>query len=85
MENAGTGRKEGWSVGGTGQSDEVVKECQRAQEGAKALCELAAELGYHVINLMYPEDIPATVCAGDGNPGALALRSALSRKVDVFC
>jgi hypothetical protein len=39
-------------------------------DGAKAFCELAAELGYHVINLMYPDDIPASVCAGDSNPRA---------------
>lgn len=39
-------------------------------EGAKGFCELAAELGYHVINLMYPCDIPASVCAGDNNPDA---------------
>jgi hypothetical protein len=39
-------------------------------EGAKAFCELAAELGDHVINLMYPNDIAASICAGDPNPRA---------------
>lgn len=39
-------------------------------DGAKGFCELAAELGYHVVNLMYPDDLPASVCAGDGNPRA---------------
>lgn len=39
-------------------------------EGAKAFCELAAELGDHVINLMYPNDIAASICAGDPNPKA---------------
>lgn len=39
-------------------------------EGAQAFCELAAELGYHVINLMYPDSLPAAVCAGDSDPGA---------------
>ena len=39
-------------------------------EGAQAFCELAAELGYHVINLMYPDSIPAAVCAGDSDPAA---------------
>ena len=38
--------------------------------GAKAFCELAADLGYHVINLMYPDTIPATICAGDPDPKA---------------
>ncbi|MFT3869513.1 MAG: hypothetical protein QM715_13750 [Nibricoccus sp.] len=39
-------------------------------EGAKAFCELAAELGDHVINLAYPNDIAASICAGDPNPKA---------------
>ncbi len=39
-------------------------------EGAKAFCELAANLGYHVINLTYPDDIAASICAGDPNPAA---------------
>ena len=39
-------------------------------EGAEAFCELAADLGYHVVNLMYPDDIAASICAGDNNPQA---------------
>jgi len=39
-------------------------------DGAKAFCELAARLGYHVINLMYPDEIPATICARDVDPQA---------------
>jgi hypothetical protein len=39
-------------------------------DGAKAFCELAAELGYHVVNLMYPDDIAASICAGDNKPKA---------------
>jgi hypothetical protein len=38
--------------------------------GAKAFCTLAAELGYHVVNLMYPDDIPATICGRDSDPKA---------------
>ncbi|MCX6954364.1 MAG: hypothetical protein NTV51_19605 [Verrucomicrobia bacterium] len=40
--------------------------------GAKAFCQLGAELGYHVINLTYPTKIPATVCGNDENPKAFA-------------
>src|ERR1035441_3126308 len=39
-------------------------------EDAKAFCDLAADLGYHVINLMYPDNIPATICARDNDPKA---------------
>ena len=38
--------------------------------GAVAFCELAAGLGYHVINLTYPDEIAASICAGDPNPAA---------------
>lgn len=38
--------------------------------GAVAFCEFAASLGYHVINLSYPDEIAASVCAGDPNPAA---------------
>src|ERR1035438_1936846 len=34
-------------------------------QGARAFCDLAADLGYHVINLIYPDEIPATVCRND--------------------
>lgn len=35
---------------------------------AQGFSKLAAELGYHVITLMYPNDIPASACAADRNP-----------------
>src|SRR5260370_29848450 len=35
---------------------------------AVGFCNLAADLGYHVVTLMYPDDIPATACANDSNP-----------------
>ena len=40
--------------------------------GAKAFCRLAADLGYHVINLTYPTKIAATVCGNDEDPKAFA-------------
>jgi hypothetical protein len=33
-------------------------------------CGTAAKLGFHVINLMYPDDIPATVARNDSDPNA---------------
>ncbi|MBA4029555.1 MAG: hypothetical protein C0478_01355 [Planctomyces sp.] len=35
---------------------------------AQGFSNLAASLGYHVITLMYPNDIPATACANDSDP-----------------
>lgn len=35
--------------------------------GARAFCGLAAELGYHVINLTYPTEKPASVCRSDSD------------------
>lgn len=35
---------------------------------AQGFSNLAANLGYHVITLMFPDDIPATACAFDSNP-----------------
>ena len=35
---------------------------------AQGFSNLAADLGYHVVTLMFPDDIPATVCANDSNP-----------------
>jgi len=35
---------------------------------AVGFCNLAADLGYHVVTLMYPDDIPAAACANDSNP-----------------
>lgn len=35
---------------------------------AQGLSNLAADLGYHVVTLMFPDDIPASACASDSNP-----------------
>ena len=37
---------------------------------ARGFSKLAADLGYHVVSLMYPNDIPASACANDKNPQA---------------
>jgi hypothetical protein len=37
-------------------------------KGPVGFLTLAASLGYHVINLMYPDDVPATTCAMDQDP-----------------
>jgi hypothetical protein len=36
--------------------------------GPAGFANLAADLGYHVVSVMYPDDIPATACAGDSDP-----------------
>ena len=36
--------------------------------GAEAFLNLAANLGYHVISLMYPDDVPASACGYDRDP-----------------
>ena len=36
--------------------------------GPLAFCYLAADLGYHVLVLAYPDEIPASVCRDDDNP-----------------
>ncbi len=38
--------------------------------GAKAFSTLAANLGYHVVGLMYPDEIAAATCRADPNPNA---------------
>ena len=38
--------------------------------GAAAFCQLAADLGYHVIILKYPNDESASVCREDSDPAA---------------
>lgn len=38
--------------------------------GAEEFCKLAAGQGYHVIKLMYPDDIPASFCRRDEDPQA---------------
>ena len=35
---------------------------------ARAFCELAANLGYHVVSLMYPDEVPASACDNDPDP-----------------
>src|SRR5437899_6273536 len=37
----------------------------RGGKGPFAFCNLAADLGYHVVVLKYPNDIPASVCKND--------------------
>ncbi len=37
---------------------------------AQGFSYLAADLGYHVVTLMFPDDIPATACANEANPKA---------------
>lgn len=39
---------------------------------AQGLARLAAALGYHVVTLMFPNDIPASACANDDNPKSFA-------------
>ncbi len=38
--------------------------------GAGEFCRLAAGQGYHVLKVMYPTDVPATVCKRDPDPAA---------------
>ena len=38
-----------------------------AQKAAADFCKLAADLGYHVVSLMYPDDLAASACANDRN------------------
>jgi hypothetical protein len=38
--------------------------------GASAFCTLGANLGYHVVSLMYPDSLAATTCRSDPNPHA---------------
>ena len=35
---------------------------------AQGFSSLAADLGYHVVTLMFPDDIPASACANDSDP-----------------
>jgi hypothetical protein len=42
----------------------------RGSKGPSAFCELAANLGYHVIVLAYPDETPASVCRNDSDPNA---------------
>lgn len=35
---------------------------------AQGFANLSAKLGYHVITLMYPDDVPAAMCANDDDP-----------------
>lgn len=42
----------------------------KAQGAAVGFCNLAANLGCHVVSIMYPDDIPASACANDSNPNS---------------
>jgi len=42
----------------------------RGGKGPYAFCNLAANLGYHVIVLAYPDETPAAVCRNDSDPNA---------------
>ncbi len=54
-----------------------------AAKAAIAFCKLAADSGYHVISLMYPDEIPATVCQNDDDPAAFeTFRMAIIRGGD---
>jgi len=39
-------------------------------KSAVAFCNLSADLGYHAVSLMYPDQIPASACAHDLNPSS---------------
>ena len=47
-----------------------IKDSPRGGKGPFAFCDLAADLGYHVIVLQYPDEIPASVCGNDSDPNA---------------
>lgn len=40
----------------------------RGGKGPFAFCDFAADLGYHVVVLAYPDEVPASVCRNDSNP-----------------
>jgi len=42
----------------------------RGSKGPSAFCDLAADLGYHVIVLAYPDETPASVCRNDSDRNA---------------
>jgi hypothetical protein len=39
-------------------------------KGPYAFCDFAADLGYHVVVLAYPDETPASVCRNDSDPNA---------------
>ncbi|MDB6064962.1 MAG: hypothetical protein JWR26_1170 [Pedosphaera sp.] len=47
-----------------------VKGDPRGGKGPFAFCDFAADLGYHVVVLAYPDEIPASICRNDPNPKA---------------
>lgn len=52
---------------------------------AQGFSRLAADLGYHVVTLMFPNDVPATACATDSNPEAFEkFRMAIIRGGSAF-
>jgi hypothetical protein len=42
----------------------------RGGKGPFAFCDLAADLGYHVVVLAYPDETPASVCRNDNDPNS---------------
>lgn len=52
-------------IPGTSQSGEKER-----KGGADSFCKIAAELGYHVVILKYPNDVSASICGIDSNPSA---------------
>jgi len=54
-----------------------VKDTPRGS-GPSSFCKLAADLGYHVIVLSYPDEVPASVCRNDNDPNSFeAFRLAI--------
>ena len=46
------------------------RDTPRGGKGPAPFCNLAADLGYHVIVLAYPDETPASVCRNDDNANA---------------
>jgi len=43
---------------------------RKGPEGPVVFCDFAADLGYHVVVLSYPDETPASVCRNDSDPNA---------------
>jgi hypothetical protein len=46
------------------------KATPRGGKGPFAFCDIAADLGYHVVVIQYPDEMPASVCGNDSDPNA---------------
>ena len=55
-------------IPGTAPAPEPNTKKAAGRPGATEFCRLAANLGYHVIYLCYPNAIPASICARDEDP-----------------